>query len=77
METAKDDIVIWESDTKSHLLKVKKVLDIYKSNNVTLNRKICQIAEDELIFPGDRLTANELKPGNAKVKPIVEFKRPK
>ena len=31
METSVDNIVIWGSDTKSHLLTVKKVLDICKS----------------------------------------------
>ena len=30
METSMDDIVIWETDTKSHLQMVKKVLDICK-----------------------------------------------
>ena len=44
VETSMDDIVIWGSDTKSHLLTVKKVLDICKSNNVPLNKEKCQIA---------------------------------
>ena len=29
-----DDIVIWATDTKLHLQTVKRVLDIYKRNNV-------------------------------------------
>ncbi len=42
-----------------------------------MNREKCQIAVEELTFLGDRLTANELKPDPAKVKPIVEFTTPK
>ena len=74
METSMDEIVIWEIDTKLHLQKVKKVLNIWKRNNVTLNREKCQIAEMELTFLDDQFTANSLKPDPAKVKPIVEFK---
>ena len=53
VETSMDDIVIWGSDTKSHLLIVKKVLDICKSNNITLNSEKCQIATEELTFLGN------------------------
>ncbi len=69
-----DDILIWGSDTRSHQLTVKKVLDICKSNNVTLNREKYQIAVEELTFPGNRLTANGLKLDSARLKPTVEFK---
>ena len=65
--------MIWETDTKSHLQMVKKVLNICKCNNITLNREKCQIAIMELTFLGDQLTANGLKPDPAKAKPIVEF----
>ena len=77
VETSLDDIVIWGTDTKSHLQTVKKVLDIYKCNNVTLKREKCQIAVTELTFLANQLTANGLKPHPFKVKSIVEFTTPK
>ena len=48
--TSIDDIVIWGTDTKSYLQTGKKVLNICKRNNVTLNREKCQIAVMELTF---------------------------
>ena len=77
VETSMNDIMIWGTDSKSHLCTVKKMLDIYKANNLTLNKEKCQIAVTELTFLGDQLTANCLKPDPAKVKPIVEFTTPK
>ena len=77
METSMDNIVIWGTNTKSHLQMVKKVLDICKCNNITLNREKCQIAIMELTFFGNQLTANGLKRDPAKMKPIVEFTRPR
>ena len=77
VETSMDNIVIWGSGMKLHLLKVKKVLDICKSNIVTLNREKCQIVVEELTFMGDQLSANGSKPDPAKVKLIEEFKTPK
>ena len=68
VETSMDDIVILGSDTKSHLLTVKKVLDICKSYNANLNWEKCLIAVEELIFLRDRLIANRLKPNLAQVK---------
>ena len=77
VETFMDNIVIWETDTKSHLQMVKKEFNICKCNNLTLNREKCQIAITELTFLGDQLTANCLKPDLVKVKPVVEFTTPK
>ena len=71
-----DDIVIWGTDTKSHLQTVKRVLEIYKRNNVNLKREKCQITVTKLTFQANRLTANGLKPDPAKVKPIVEITTP-
>ena len=76
-ETSMGDIVIWGTDIKLHLQKVKKMLDICKRNNVTLNREKCQIAVTELTFLCNRRTADGLKPDPAKVKPIEEFTTPK
>ena len=72
-----DDIMIWGTNTKSHLQTAKKVLDVCKRNNVTLNREKCHIAVTESTFLGDRLTGNSLKPIPAEVKPIIEFTTPK
>ena len=47
LKTSMDNIVIWGSYTKSHQVTVKKIFDIYKSNNVTLNREKCLIAVEE------------------------------
>ena len=69
-----DDIVIRGSDTKSHLITDKNVLDICKSNDITMNREKCQISVEELTFLVDRFTAKVLKLDLAEVKPRVEFK---
>ena len=77
VETSIDDIVIWGTDTKSHLQTVTKVLDICIRNNVTPKREKCLIAAMELTFLTNQLPTNGWKSDPAKEKPIVEFTTPK
>lgn len=77
VDTSMDDIIIYGPDQASHDKTLKKVLDKIKENNLKLNKDKCQFGVNSLVFLGDKLTDEGVKPDPRKVSAIENMPKPK
>ena len=75
-ETDIDDILVWRKTLEEHDRNLQKTLDHVKEVNMTLNKDKCKFRQMELIYLGEKLTANGVKPNDAKIKAIQDYPRP-
>lgn len=71
-----DDILIVAKDLKESNERIKKVLLTLKANNVLLNKQKCEFNRTEMEFLGNLLTKEGMKPSEAKIKALKEFRQP-
>src|SRR4051794_23749820 len=72
-----DDILIYtRGDLENHKKEVRKVLEILKQNNVTLNSTKCEFHKKETAFLGTIIMTEGLKMDPGKVRAIQEWKEP-
>ena len=76
VDTSMDDIIIATEDAKTHLDTVKMVLDTARRNNLKLNKDKCLLGVNQLVFLGDLLTNDGVKPDPKKVSAIVNMPAP-
>jgi len=74
--TTMDDIVIFGHDQESHDKALFNVLNILKSNNVTLNKSKCSFGVTSVSFMGEILCSDGIKPDPTKVQAILDLKEP-
>lgn len=72
-----DDILIWGSDEKEHDLRLSKVMEVLKENNVLLNDEKCIYKVQTIHFLGHELKPDGVKPLPKYMKSIKEFRVPK
>ena len=77
VDTSMDDIIVYGKNHEEHDKSLIAVLDRVKENNLKLNKDKCKIGVKELIFLGDKLTSDGLKPDPAKVSAIINMPCPK
>ena len=70
------DILIWDKDMKEHDLRLRKVLDRLRENNVRLNSGKCEFRKDSISYVGHVLTGLGCKPDPEKVRAVKDMKRP-
>ncbi|KAL7851936.1 hypothetical protein SRHO_G00177210 [Serrasalmus rhombeus] len=71
-----DDIIIWGSSIQEHNERLTKVLQSIRRNGLKLNKCKCQFAVQEIVFLGDKLTTQGIKPDEEKVSAIQNMSRP-
>jgi predicted aspartyl protease len=71
-----DDITIYANSTPELLERLKKVFEIIKSDNLTLNPKKCVFFEKEITVLGHRVSHDGTKPMDDKIKAIEEWREP-
>lgn len=75
-ETDIDDILVWGKTLDEHDRNLKLTLDRVKAINMTLNKDKLKVRETELVYLGEKLTADGLKPDESKIQAIVDYPRP-
>ena len=75
-ETDIDDILVWGKTLEEQDRNLQKTLDSVKEVNMTLNKDKCKFRQTELIYLGEKLTANGVKPNDAKIKALQDYPRP-
>ena len=71
-----DDLMVYSDSLEEHLVHVKLVLEKLRNAGVTLNRKKCKFAYQEVKFLGVIVGNGSVYPDPDKVKAIREFSRP-
>ena len=77
VDTSMDDVIIYGKNRAEHDKALLAVLDRVRANNLKLHTDKCKIGVQELIFLGDKLTSEGIKPDPAKVSAIVNLPSPK
>ena len=75
-ETDIDDILVWGKTREEHDRNLIKTLDRVRQVNMTLNKEKCKFRQTELIYLGEKLTADGLKPDDSKIAAIQQYPRP-
>lgn len=75
-ESSMDDIIIWGSTKEEHDTSLRATLDIARRNNLKLNRDKCVLGVSQLVFLGDQLSDEGIKPDDSKVSAIKNFPTP-
>ena len=75
-ETDIDDILVWGKTLDEDDRNLKLTIDRVKEMNRTLNKDKLKVRETELVYLGEILTADGLKPDESKIQAIVNYPRP-
>ncbi len=72
-----DDIVVATDDESSHVITIKKVLDILHNNGLTLNKDKCKFGAKEIKFWGMIISAAGIRPDPEKVEALSHLTTPR
>lgn len=72
-----DDILLHEKTIEDALNGLRKILEIFRSEQITLNLKKCSFLMEKVVFLGFEVSDGKVKPGMEKIKAIEEFQAPK
>ena len=76
VDTSMDDIIVWGKTKEEHDKVLEEVLHVAQENNLRLNRDKCQFGVQQLIFLGDILSKEGIKPDPEKVTAINNMEKP-
>ena len=76
VDTSMDDIILWGRTKQEHDEVLAQTLTICRQNNLKLNKAKCLLGVKELVFLGDLLTSEGVKPDPGKVSAIKNMDRP-
>lgn len=71
-----DDIIIWGSTLQQHNQRLASVLERIQKNGLKLNKNKCQFAAQEIVFLGDKLSAEGIQPDEEKINAIMNMPKP-
>ena len=72
-----DNIIIWGRNKIEHDIRLNKVLDRARENNVKFNLNKCKFGQTEIKYMGHRINENGISPDESKIKAISEMPSPK
>ncbi|XP_049880106.1 uncharacterized protein K02A2.6-like [Pectinophora gossypiella] len=72
-----DDILVCGSSEDEHDMRLSKVLEVLKNNNVLLNEEKCIYKVKKVNFLGHELTPEGVKPLSKYIESISKFRKPK
>lgn len=76
VDTSMDDIIVFGKTKQEHDERVKKVLEKCRETGLKLNKEKCEIGKTEIVYLGDTLTDQGVKPDRSKVEAIGKMDRP-
>ena len=76
VDTSMDDMVVWGKTVEEHDAALEQVISRCKQNNLKLNKGKCILGVKELVFLGDVISSEGVKPDPAKVSAIHNMPRP-
>ena len=71
-----DDIIIWSDDFESHAKHVEIVLERLRNAGLTVKLEKCEFGKASIDYLGYQLGDGEIRPGQLKVKALLEFPKP-
>ncbi|XP_030596890.1 uncharacterized protein K02A2.6-like isoform X2 [Archocentrus centrarchus] len=71
-----DDIIIWSSTMQEHKERLTRVLERVRQYGLKLNKSKCQFGVQEIVFLGDKLSAQGIQPDHEKINAIQDMPRP-
>lgn len=71
-----DDIIVWGATLQEHNERLAKVLERIRKNGLKLNKSKCQFGAQEIVFLGDKLTAQGVQPDQEKINAILAMPTP-
>lgn len=71
-----DDIIIYGANKEEHDIRLGKVMQTLKENNVTLNLDKCKFGVSKLSFLGHNLSAEGISPDEDRILAIKQFREP-
>ena len=77
VEKVAEDVIVFSKTYEEHMLHLKRVLICYEEAGITLNRKKCHFAKDEVEFCGYIVNKKGYTISNKLVKALVNFPTPK
>ena len=76
VDTIADDIIVWGHTNHEHDESLKGVLDAARKHNLRLNKEKCEFGVKQLMFIGDVISAEGVKPDMNKVSAIQNMPKP-
>ena len=77
VDTSMDDIIIWGKTKEEHDRSLRQVFERAQQKGLKLQKAKCQLGVKELIFLGDKLTTQGIKPDERKISAIMNMERSK
>lgn len=71
-----DDIIVWGSTLQEHNERLKKVLERIHKYGLKLNKSKCEFGVQEVVFLGDKLSAQGVQADQEKIRAIQDMPRP-
>lgn len=75
-ESIIDDILIWGKDREQHDIRLKRVMDRIRENNMKLSSEKCEFRKSSITYVGHTLTDKGLQPDIEKVRAVQNMKPP-
>ncbi|GBG86399.1 hypothetical protein CBR_g41395 [Chara braunii] len=71
-----DDILIFSKTVEEHVAHLDKVLGLLRQHKFKINSEKCEFGRTHVLYLGHEISAEELKPDDAKVASIRDWPRP-
>ena len=72
-EVVYDDLLILSKDEESHDNALRNVLDWAQEKGVKLKKQKCEIKIPAVVYIGDKITQDGVKPDDSKIKAILNL----
>ena len=75
-EVIYDDLLVWGRDEESHDGALRNVLERAREKGVKLKKQKCEIKIPEVVYIGDKITKDGIKPDETKIEAILNLPTP-
>ena len=75
-EVIYDDLLVWGRDEESHDRALRNVLENAREKGVKLKKQKCEIKIPEVVYIGDKITKDGIKPDESKIDAILNLPSP-
>ena len=76
VEVIYDDLLVWGKDEESHDRALRNVLERAREKGVKLKKQKCEIKIPEVVYIGDKITKDGVKPDESKIEAILNLPSP-
>ena len=75
-EVIYDDLLVWGKDEECHDKALRNVLERAREKGVKLKKQKCEIKIPEVVYIGDKITKDGIKPDESKIEAILNLPSP-